>query len=194
MPNFQNSFGAEGKLTSKAGDLTIYRLAALSERGIGNIDKLPYSIKVVLESALRNLDEFEVTSSDIERLATWNPAVADNDEIPFKVARVILQDFTGVPAVVDLAAMRAAMERAGGNAARINPLVPVDLVIDHSVQVDFFGTADALQKNDEKDFERNYERYAFLKWGQKAFDNFGVVPPETGIVHQVNLEYLAKVV
>ncbi len=194
MSKIKNSFGAEAKLVTKAGEFTIYRLRALAEQGIGNIDKLPFSIKVLLESCLRNLDEFEVRSEDVRRLANWSPTDLDSHEIPFKVARVILQDLTGVPAVVDLAAMRAAMKRAGGDPARINPLVPVDLVIDHSVQVDFFGTGDAFAKNAEREFERNRERYEFLKWGQKAFQNFSVVPPDMGIVHQVNLEYLAKVV
>src|SRR2546421_9643550 len=192
----QNSapFGAKATLNAKAGDVSFFRLGALSQRGVGEIDKLPFSVKVLLESALRNRDEFEVTSEDVRRLAQWDPKVSDTGEVPFKVARVILQDLTGVPAVVDLAAMRAAMHRAGGNPGRINPLVPVDLVIDHSVQVDDFGTGMALLNNTKKEFERNRERYEFLKWGQKAFDNFNVVPPETGIVHQVNLEYLARVV
>ena len=190
----KNTFGAEAKLATKGGDVTIYRLSALAERGVGHVDKLPFSIKVLLESALRNLDEFEVQSADVQRLAAWSPATPDTGEIPFKVSRVILQDFTGVPCVVDLASMRAAMKRAGGNPHKINPLVPVDLVIDHSVQVDEFGTALALRHNADKEFERNRERYEFLKWGQKAFNNFEVVPPATGIVHQVNLEYIAKVV
>ncbi|HEY1629105.1 MAG TPA: aconitate hydratase AcnA, partial [Tepidisphaeraceae bacterium] len=142
----------------------------------------------------RNMDNFEVSESDVTRLAAWKPDATETNEVPFKVARVILQDFTGVPCVVDLAAMRAAMKRAGGNAQKINPLVPVDLVIDHSVQVDQFGSESALFFNSEKEFERNCERYEFLKWGQKAFKNFSVVPPSTGIVHQVNLEYIAKVV
>jgi len=192
--NNHDPFGARATLNSKAGNVTICRVGALAERGIGDIDKLPFSVKVLLESALRCNDEFEVTSEDVQRLARWDPKVSDTGEVPFKVARVILQDLTGVPAVVDLAAMRAAMKRAGGNPGRINPLVPVDLVIDHSVQVDDFGSAMALANNTKKEFERNRERYEFLKWGQKAFDNFNVVPPETGIVHQVNLEYLAKVV
>src|SRR2546423_7928865 len=187
-------FGARATLNSKAGDVSFFRLGALSQRGVGEIDKLPFSVKVLLESALRNRDEFEVTSEDVRRLAQWDPKVSDTGEVPFKVARVILQDLTGVPAVVDLAAMRAAMHRAGGNPGRINPLVPGDLVIGHSVQVDEFGTSMALLNNTKKEFERNRERYEFLKWGQKAFNNFDVVPPETGIVHQVNLECLAKVV
>src|SRR5436853_190190 len=186
-------FSARTILSTKAGDFWIYRLAALSPR-FPQIEKLPFSVKVMLESALRNLDEFEVSSDDVRRLAQWDAKVSDMGEVPFKVARVILQDLTGVPAIVDLAAMRAAMQRAGGNPGRINPLVPVDLVIDHSVQVDDFGTSMALLNNTKKEFERNRERYEFLKWGQKAFDNFNVVPPAMGIVHQVNLEYLAKVV
>src|SRR3954465_10522513 len=194
MAKTLNLFGAEAKLNSKAGDLRIYRLDALTKAGVGNVDKLPFSIKVLLESCLRNLDNFEVSEDDVRRLASWNAAKVNQVELPFKPARVILQDFTGVPAVVDLAAMRSAMKRAGGDPQRINPLVPVDLVIDHSVQVDEFGTSLALLHNVEREFERNRERYEFLKWGQKAFRNFRVVPPATGIVHQVNLEYLATVV
>jgi aconitate hydratase len=194
MAKTLNLFGAEAKLNTKAGDLQIYRLDALSKAGIGNVDKLPFSIKVLLESCLRNLDNFEVAEEDVRRLANWSPAGNPADEVPFKVARVILQDFTGVPCVVDLASMRAAMRRAGGDPQRINPLVPVDLVIDHSFQVDDYANPMALLNNTRLEFERNRERYEFLKWGQKAFNNFSVVPPSTGIVHQVNLEHLAKVV
>jgi aconitate hydratase len=194
MSTQKNLFGAESKLPTKAGDLTIFRLQRLAELGIGHLDRLPFSIKVLLESALRNTDNFEVSEEDTKRLANWNAKAPLQVEVPFKVGRVILQDFTGVPAVVDLAAMRSAMRRAGGNPQKINPLVPVDLVIDHSVQVDEYGTEFALLNNVKQEFERNNERYEFLKWGQKAFTNFGVVPPATGIVHQVNLEYLAKVV
>jgi aconitate hydratase len=195
MPKPTNPFGSESTLSTKAGDLKIYRLAALADRGVAQqLDKLPFSIKVLLESCLRNLDNFIVTEEDVTGLAAWNAPKVNAVELPFKVARVILQDFTGVPAVVDLAAMRSAMKRAGGNPQQINPLVPVDLVIDHSVQVDTFGSEFALFDNVEKEFERNRERYEFLKWGQKAFNSFSVVPPSTGIVHQVNLEYLAKVV
>jgi aconitate hydratase len=161
---------------------------------VTGLDRLPLSIRILLESALRNLDEFEVRTQDVMALARWSPGAAAAREVPFKVARVILQDFTGVPAVVDLAAMRSAMKRAGGDPARINPLVPVDLVIDHSVQVDAFGNPQAPAINAQNEFARNRERYEFLKWGQQALANFRVVPPETGIVHQVNLEYLAKVV
>ena len=189
-----NPFGAEATLKSQAGDVKIFRLNRLKELGIGHVDQLPFSIKVLLESCLRNTDNFEVTEEDVKTLAAWNAAVASDDELPFKPARVILQDFTGVPAVVDLAAMRSAMKRAGGDAKRINPLIPVDLVIDHSVQVDDFGNKTALAHNSKIEFERNRERYELLKWGQKAFSNFSVVPPAMGIVHQVNLEYLASVV
>src|SRR3954469_8176197 len=189
-----DAFGAVSTLSTKAGDVRIARLNKLADLKLGNLEKLPFSIKVLLESCLRNLDNFAVTEADVKRLAAWNPAKPGNSELPFKVARVILQDFTGVPCVVDLAAMRAAMKRAGGDPQKINPLVPVDLVIDHSVQVDDYANPLALFHNSEKEFERNRERYEFLKWGQKAFKNFDVVPPATGIVHQVNLEYLAKVV
>jgi aconitate hydratase len=189
-----NPIGAEATISTPAGDLRYYRLNKLQELGLGDIDHLPVSIKVLLESCLRNLDNFQVNEHDVRSVAAWNAAKPNPVELPFKVARVILQDFTGVPAVVDLAAMRSAMKRAGGDPQRINPLVPVDLVIDHSVQVDDFGNKFALSNNIEKEFERNRERYEFLKWGQKAFKNFSVVPPATGIVHQVNLEYLAKVV
>jgi aconitate hydratase len=194
MPNVKNPFGSESILSTKAGDVKIYRLAALAQQGIGHLEKLPFSIKVLLESCLRNMDNFVVNEDDVTGLAGWNATKVNAVELPFNPARVILQDFTGVPAVVDLAAMRSAMKRAGGNPQKINPLVPVDLVIDHSVQVDTFGSEFALFDNVKKEFERNRERYEFLKWGQKAFANFSVVPPATGIVHQVNLEYLAKVV
>ncbi|HWE94614.1 MAG TPA: aconitate hydratase [Tepidisphaeraceae bacterium] len=194
MATLNDPFGAVAKLSSKAGNVTIYRLNRLAEAGLGDIASLPFSIKVLLESCLRNLDNFQVTEKDVRGLAAWDAKSVSRGELPFKPARVILQDFTGVPAVVDLAAMRSAMKRAGGDPQKINPLVPVDLVIDHSVQVDEFGSAAALGFNVHKEFERNRERYEFLKWGQKAFHNFSVVPPATGIVHQVNLEYLAKVV
>ncbi len=189
-----NPFGAQAKLSTKAGDVSIFKLSKLTELGIGNVDTLPFSIKVMLESCLRNTDNYMVSENDVKNLAGWNAEKTSTGELPFKVARVILQDFTGVPCVVDLAAMRAAMKRAGGDPQKINPLVPVDLVIDHSVQVDDFGNPYAMFNNVKKEFERNLERYEFLKWGQKAFQNFGVVPPSVGIVHQVNLEYLAKVV
>jgi len=184
-------FSARATFETGSGPATLYRLRALDDAGVTDTSRLPYSIRMVLEALLRTCDDYEVTANDVRALATWNAAQPAEREIPFKPARVVLQDFTGVPCVVDLAAMRAAMQRLGGDPARINPLVPVDLVIDHSVQVDFFGTADALRKNVDIEFERNAERYAFLRWGQQAFRNFRVVPPAIGIVHQVNLEYLA---
>jgi aconitate hydratase len=184
-------FSARSTFETGSGPATLYRLRALDDAGVTTTSRLPYSIRMVLEALLRTCDDYEVTEKDIRALATWNAARPAEVEIPFKPARVVLQDFTGVPCVVDLAAMRAAMKRLGGDPRRINPLVPVDLVIDHSVQVDFFGAADSLEKNVEIEFERNAERYAFLRWGQQAFQNFRVVPPSIGIVHQVNLEYLA---
>ena len=184
-------FSARATFETGSGPATLYRLRALDDAGVTNTSRLPYSIRMVLEALLRTCDGYEVTEADVRSLATWNAARPAETEIPFKPARVVLQDFTGVPCVVDLAAMRAAMRRLGGDPKKINPLVPVDLVIDHSVQVDFFGGADALEKNVEIEFERNAERYAFLRWGQQAFGNFRVVPPAIGIVHQVNLEYLA---
>ncbi|TWU09515.1 Aconitate hydratase precursor [Symmachiella macrocystis] len=189
-----NPFGAETKIKTVGGEYTIFRLGKLIEDGIGHIEKLPYSIRVLLEACLRNVDGFVVNESDVTKLAAWDAKNVARDEIPFKPGRVVLQDFTGVPAVVDLAALRSAMVRMGGDPQKINPLVPCDLVIDHSVQVDEFGTSLALMHNVEREFERNQERYQFLRWGQQAFENFRVIPPATGIVHQVNLEYLAKVV
>ena len=179
----------------KVGDqqYVIYRLDALEKAGLTNLKRLPFSIRIVLEAALRQCNGNEITQDDVKNIAAWMPTGA-RPGIPFLPARVIMQDFTGVPAVVDLAAMRSAVARLGGDPKKINPLVPVDLVIDHSIQVDFFATPDALTRNTEIEFQRNRERYEFLKWGQKAFSNFRVVPPMTGIVHQVNLEYLAEVV
>ena len=173
-----------------------YRLGALETAGLVKLAKLPISIRIMLEAALRQCNEREIKRSDVRNIAAWTPAppAGGRPGVSFLPARVIMQDFTGVPAVVDLAAMRSAVARLGGDPQRINPLVPVDLVIDHSVQVDFFATPDALQRNAEVEFQRNRERYEFLKWGQQAFSNFRVVPPMTGIVHQVNLEYLANVV
>ncbi|GHT22761.1 aconitate hydratase [Planctomycetales bacterium] len=170
-----------------------YGYYALSELGI-NLNRLPFSIRVLLESVLRNADGNVITETDVQNLADWKADGSATINVPFKPARVILQDFTGVPCVVDLAAMRSAMHRLGGNPAKINPLIPVDLVIDHSVQTDFSGTADCLQKNVELEFQRNAERYALLHWAQKSLSNFRVVPPSVGIIHQVNLEYLADVV
>ncbi|MDB5389480.1 MAG: aconitase [Planctomycetaceae bacterium] len=187
-------FGAAAKLKTRGGEVTIYRLQKLIDDGIGHIEKLPYSIRVLLEACLRHVDGFIVNESDVTNLANWNPTAPLQVEVPFKPGRVVLQDFTGVPAVVDLAALRSAMVRMGGDPKKINPLVQCDLVIDHSVQVDEFASALSLVRNVELEFERNMERYQFLRWGQQAFNNFRVVPPATGIVHQVNLEYLAKVV
>jgi len=170
----------------------LHSLPALEEQGVGPISRLPVSIRIVLESVLRNCDGKKVRRKDVETLAKWNAKSPANDEIPFVVARIVLQDFTGVPLVVDLAAMRSAVKALGGDPKIIEPLVPVDLVVDHSVQVDFAGSAEALRLNMEMEFKRNRERYQFLKWGQQAFKTFGLVPPGIGIVHQVNLEYLAK--
>jgi aconitate hydratase len=187
-------FAARDTFPTRSGRVGIYRLSRLEEAGLVRIASLPYSIRMLLEAALRNCDGYEITEKDVQNLASWNAAAVPQVEIPFKPARVILQDFTGVPCVVDLAAMRSAMQRLGGDPKKINPLVPVDLVIDHSIQVDRFGTSAALEENVVLEFQRNRERYEFLRWGQKSFDNFRVVPPAVGIVHQVNLEYLAKVV
>src|SRR4051812_41622558 len=188
-----DAFGALDTLDAGQGAVSYYRLSALEREGLTqDLDRLPFSIKILLESVLRNLDGELVTEPDVRRLAAWNAPRPAEVELPFLPARVILQDFTGVPAVVDLASMRAAVRRLGGDARRINPLVPVDLVVDHSVQVDVFGTREALARNAELEFDRNRERYEFLKWGARGFQNFRVVPPATGIVHQVNLEYLAQ--
>ena len=185
-------FNARDSFDTGAGTAGIYRLSKLEELGLCQVASLPFSIRILLESVLRNCDGYEVSERDVKNLAGWQPQTVAPVEIPFKPARVVLQDFTGVPAVVDLAAMRAAMQRLGGDPKKINPLIPVDLVIDHSVQVDYFASSDALGQNVDLEFQRNGERYEFLHWGQRAFDNFRVVPPAVGIVHQVNLEYLAK--
>src|SRR6201996_522440 len=187
-----DSFGARSTLQVGGKDYEIFRLDALQERF--DVARLPYSIKVLLENVLRLEDGVSVSEADVEAIASWDAAAEPSVEIPFQPARVLMQDFTGVPAVVDLAAMRDAMDEIGGDPAAINPLVDVDLVIDHSVQVDAFGNERAFAVNAEHDFARNRERYSFLKWGQGSFDNFRVVPPATGICHQVNLEYLAQVV
>ena len=189
-----NPFGAEATLSTSAGDVKYFSLRKLADDGIGDISTLPFSIRVLLEACLRNVDGFIVNPDDVNNLANWNATAPAQVEVPFKPGRVVLQDFTGVPAVVDLAALRSAMVRMGGDPKKINPLVQCDLVVDHSVQVDEFASRFALKHNVEIEFERNNERYEFLRWGQKAFENFSVVPPATGIVHQVNLEYLAKVV
>ncbi len=189
----QDSFGSRATLRAGGREFRLARLDVLEKRG-WNVSRLPYSLRILLENLLRREDGAAVTAGEIEALARWDPQAAPAQEIAFMPARVLLQDFTGVPAVVDLAAMRDAMVAMGGDPRRINPLQPVELVIDHSVQVDEFGSAAAFLINAEKEFERNRERYAFLRWGQTAFSNFRVVPPDTGIVHQVNLEYLARVV
>ncbi|MGB2852566.1 MAG: aconitate hydratase [Solirubrobacterales bacterium] len=188
----QDSFGARSTLDVGGRSYAIARLDALQAKY--DVARLPYSIKVLLENVLRLEDGVSVTADDVETIATWEAAAEPFQEIPFQPARVLMQDFTGVPAVVDLAAMRDAMDELGADASKINPLVPVDLVIDHSVQVDAFGNERAFQINADREFERNQERYEFLRWGQTAFDNFRVVPPATGICHQVNLEYLGRVV
>jgi aconitate hydratase len=188
-----DTFGAHGALSVGGKDYRIARLSALAGKGF-DLGRLPYSLRILLENLLRNEDGVSVTAGDIEGLANWDPQAEPSREIAFMPARVLLQDFTGVPAVVDLAAMRDAMKTLGGDPKKINPLLPAELVIDHSVQVDSFGSDQALELNARLEFSRNKERYSFLKWGQNAFDNFRVVPPDTGIVHQVNLEYLARVV
>ncbi|MFK2825159.1 aconitate hydratase AcnA [Bacillus sp. B190/17] len=186
--NARSNFELDGKRYN------YYRLAALEEAGVAKVSRLPYSIKVLLESVLRQYDDYVIKKDHVENLAKWGAADLSEAEVPFKPSRVILQDFTGVPVVVDLASLRKAMADMGGNPDVINPEIPVDLVIDHSVQVDTYGTPEALERNMDLEFERNAERYEFLSWAQKAFDNYRAVPPATGIVHQVNLEYLASVV
>lgn len=190
----QNSFNSHTTLTVAGTTYRIANLTALKSANVGHVDRLPYSLRVLLENLLRNEDGISVSKEDISALASWRPDNAEDREIAYRPARVLLQDFTGVPVVVDLAAMREAVVRMGGNGSYVNPLQPVDLVIDHSVQVDHFGTSRAFDLNKQKEYERNTERYEFLRWGQTAFDRFQVVPPGTGIVHQVNLEYLAQVV
>ncbi|NLF75522.1 MAG: aconitate hydratase, partial [Chloroflexi bacterium] len=187
----RDPFGTQATFESPQGPVQYFRLAALEEQGIGQLSTLPFSIRILLEAALRNNNGFEVTDNDVVNLAQWAPIADQMVEMPFKPARVVLQDFTGVPSLVDLAALRSAMVRMGGDPEKIQPAIPVDLVIDHSVQVDSFGSREALRINAEIEFQRNQERYEFLRWGQGAFKNFRVVPPATGIVHQVNLEYLA---
>ncbi len=189
-----DAFSVKSSLQVGNKSYQYYRLQGLEEQGIGNVSQLPFSIKVLLEAAVRQFDGRAITKEHVNQLANWTKGRDANQEVPLMPARIVLQDFTGVPAVVDLAAMREAMKKNGGDPKRINPLVPVDLVIDHSVMVDAFGTQDALETNMTLEFERNEERYRFLRWAQTAFDNFRAVPPATGIVHQVNLEYLATVV
>ncbi|MGH7172176.1 MAG: aconitase family protein, partial [Gemmataceae bacterium] len=186
-------FGSQSSLRIGDRDYTIFRLDAVA-RTHARVERLPFALKILLENLLRCQDGVTVRPQDIEALANWDAKARPSKEIAFMPARVLLQDFTGVPAVVDLAAMRDAMKKMNGDPTRINPLLPAELVIDHSVQVDDFGSGLAFRTNADLEFQRNRERYAFLRWGQKAFDNFKVVPPDTGIVHQVNLEYLARVV
>jgi aconitate hydratase len=193
VKEFKDPFGARDMLQTPAGPVDIFRLDRLERAGLGRIERLPFSIRVLLEAALRQCDGVRITEDDVRAIAAWTPKPVER-EVPFLPARVILQDLTGVPAVADLAAMRSALARMGGDPARINPLNPVDLVIDHSVQVDAFGSSGAIAINAARDFERNRERYGFLRWAQKSFQSFRIVPPDTGIVHQVNLEYLATVV
>src|ERR1700722_6606265 len=196
-PAPKNSFATKATLKSGVDSFEIYRLTELEKTGVGNVARLPFSLKVLLENLLRHEDGRFVFAEDIKALAGWDPTAAggaSEKEISFMPARVLLQDFTGVPAVVDLAAMREAMRHLGGDPKKINPLLPAELVIDHSVQVDQFGAAGAFLFNADMEMKRNIERYAFLRWGQKGFQNFKVVPPDTGICHQVNLEYLARVV
>ncbi|KPJ87570.1 MAG: aconitate hydratase [Spirochaetes bacterium DG_61] len=190
----QIAFGAEKKLRIKGGDLTYYSLEALEKSGVGNVRHLPFSLKILLEAVLRQIDGTTITEEDVERVVGWNSQKKYKEEVPFKPSRIVMQDFTGVPAVVDLAAMRDALIDLHSNPSLINPMIPVDLVIDHSVQVDQYGTVRALDHNTKMEFMRNRERYEFLRWGAEAFKGFRVVPPATGIVHQVNLEYLADVV
>ena len=183
LQTFKPSAGLSGQF---------YSLPQLEKEGVGQISKLPVSIRIVLESVLRNMEGKRITEEDVRTLANWQPKAERTEEIPFVVARVLLQDFTGVPLLVDLAAMRSAVARLRKNTGIIEPLVPVDLVIDHSVQVDFASTKDAFEKNMQMEFKRNNSRYQFLKWGTQAFDGFNVIPPGIGICHQVNLEYLGK--
>src|SRR5579883_2327095 len=186
-----NPFSTRRSFSAGGASHGFYSLPALAEAGL-DVRRLPVSLRIVLESLLRNCDGQRVSEAAVKALAGWKPKASRTEEIPFVVARIVLQDFTGVPLLVDLAAMRSAVERLGKNPKLIEPLVPVDLVVDHSVQVDFAGSPDAMAHNLDMEFQRNRERYEFLKWGMQAFDTFKVVPPGIGIVHQVNLEYLAK--
>src|SRR4051794_20970507 len=194
MTTTNDSFKSRATLNIAGRSVDIFRLDALTQAKVGDVATLPYSIRVLLENLLRHEDEKTVTRADIEAVANWDPKAEPSLEIAYRPARVLLQDFTGVPCVVDLATMREAFASMGGNAQRINPLQPVDLVIDHSVQVDSYGTLRSFDENVALEFERNQERYQFLRWGQGALKDFRAVPPGTGIVHQVNLEYLAPVV
>src|ERR1700681_1202113 len=193
-PASKNSFGTREMLQVDGKGYEIFRLSALEKKGVGHAGKLPFSIRILLENLLRQEDDRFVHAKDIEALAEWQPVTPKRSEIAFMPARVLLQDFTGVPAVADLAAMRDAIAKMGGDAKKINPLLPAELVIDHSVQVDKFGSDMAFAFHAQLEFQRNVERYAFLRWGQDALNNFKVVPPDTGICHQVTVEYLARVV
>jgi aconitate hydratase len=186
-------FGARATLSGDSWTATYYRLAALANQGFSGLDRFPFTVKILLENVLRRFDGYVFTEDDVRMLAGWDPRGSAQSEFPFLPSRVILQDFTGVPCLVDLGAMRSAVARMGGDPQRINPLVPVDLVVDHSVQIDAFGSVDAYRINVEKEYQRNGERYGLLKWAQQAFQSFRVVPPGMGIIHQVNLEYLASV-
>src|ERR1043165_4245007 len=186
-----NTLGSKATLSVDNANFTIYRLRAVYQK-YPQAERLPFSLKILLENLLRTEDGVNVTAADIAALAQWDAKAEPNKEIAFTPARVLLQDFTGVPAIVDLAAMRDAMQNMGGDPTKINPLQPAELVIDHSVQVDNFGSANAFQLNTDIEYQRNKERYVFLRWGQSAFRNFKVVPPETGIVHQANLEFVAR--
>ena len=188
-----DSFGAKGTLDVNGKSYEIYRLDAVEGDGL-DVDSLPFSLKVLLENLLRTEDGEDITADDIKAIAGWDADAEPDKEIQYTPARVIMQDFTGVPCVVDLAKMREAMEELGGDPSRINPLAPAEMVIDHSVIADVFGTPEAFERNVEIEYERNKERYQFLRWGQGAFDDFKVVPPGTGIVHQVNIEHLARTV
>ncbi|HET9076158.1 MAG TPA: aconitase family protein, partial [Acidimicrobiales bacterium] len=189
MANIQDSFGARSDFSVGGRTYEIFRLDAVE-----GSRRLPYSLKILLENLLRHEDGVSVRADDVRALAGWDPNAEPSQEIAFAPARILMQDFTGVPAVVDLAAMRDAMKELGGDPSRVNPLIPAELVIDHSIIADVYGTNDAFRKNAELEFQRNEERYRFLRWGQGAFDTLRVVPPNTGICHQVNLEYLARVV
>jgi len=194
MTQHKDSFATASVLQTDRGDITFYSLQKLDAHGIADLSRLPFSIKILIENLLRNEDGDMVQAENIARLAAWQPAVPEAVEVPFMPARILLQDFTGVPSVVDMAALRKAAARLYGDPMRINPRIPAELVIDHSIQVDAFGSRQSFAINDERDYRRNAERYAFLRWGQKSFDNFRVLPPATGICHQVNLEYLARVI
>ncbi|MCG2830589.1 MAG: aconitate hydratase AcnA, partial [Desulfobacteraceae bacterium] len=194
MTGFKNSFGARSTLNTAEGPVRYFSLSKLADSGFTEIERLPFSIKILLENLVRNEDGNIITIKNIENMAGWKADASVCHEVPFMPARILLQDFTGVPSLVDMAGMREAAKRLQINPTKINPHIPVELVIDHSVQVDSFGSKESFEYNVEKEFKRNFERYTFLRWGQKNFENFNVVPPATGIIHQINLEYLARVI